>query len=76
LRLLVATIVLDGFLSSMKGSSSTNQSPSILFFFGLGVTKNTAKPNCVLKIGDNGSLNRGRSSGKLIVIKINEAKLS
>jgi hypothetical protein len=30
-----------------------------------------AKPNCILPIGDDGSLNGGRSSGKLIVIKIN-----
>ncbi len=30
-----------------------------------------AKPNCILPIGDDGSLNRGRSSGELIVIKIN-----
>jgi hypothetical protein len=30
-----------------------------------------AKPNCILPIGDDGSSNGGRSSGKLIVIKIN-----
>jgi hypothetical protein len=32
---------------------------------------NAAKPNCILPIGDAGSSNGGRSSGKLIVIKIN-----
>ncbi len=35
-----------------------------------------AKPYSILSIGDDGSLNGGRSSGKLIVIKINEAQLS
>jgi hypothetical protein len=30
-----------------------------------------AKPDCILPIGDDGSLNGGRSSGELIVIKIN-----
>ncbi len=30
-----------------------------------------AKPDCILPIGDNGSLNGGPSSGKLIIIKIN-----
>ncbi len=38
-------------------------------FFWLGVTNNAAKPNCVVPIGDNGSLYEGCSSGKLIVIK-------
>jgi hypothetical protein len=32
---------------------------------------NAAEPNCILPIGDNGSLNGGRSFGKLIVIEIN-----
>ncbi len=32
---------------------------------------NDAKPNCILPIGDDGSLNGGRSSGELIVIEIN-----
>ncbi len=44
--------------------------------FGLGVTNNAAKPNCVVPTGDNGSLYEGCSSGKLIVIKINETQLS
>ncbi len=30
-----------------------------------------AKPNCILPIGDDGSLNGGHSSGELIVMKIN-----
>jgi hypothetical protein len=30
-----------------------------------------AEPNCILPIGDDGSLNGGRSSGKLIIIEIN-----
>jgi hypothetical protein len=63
--------MLDGFLSSTKGLSSTNWSPSQLFFLGLGVMNNAAKPNCILPIGNNGSLNGGHSSGKLIVIEIN-----
>jgi hypothetical protein len=40
------------------------------------VTNNAAKPNCILPTGDNAVSNEGRSSGKLIVIKINEALLS
>ncbi len=40
-------------------------------FFGLGVMNDAAKPNCILLIGDDGSLNGGCSSGELIVIKIN-----
>jgi hypothetical protein len=47
-----------------------------IIFFGLGVTNDAAKPNCALPIGEDGSSNDGRSSGKLIVIKINEAQLS
>jgi hypothetical protein len=70
------TIVLDSFLLSMKGSSSTNRSPSPLLFFELGVTNNAAKPDCVLPIEDDGSSNEGLSSGELIVIKINEKQLS
>jgi hypothetical protein len=35
-----------------------------------------AKPDCVLPIGDDGSLNGGCSSNKLIIIKINDAQLS
>jgi hypothetical protein len=30
-----------------------------------------AKPDCILPIGDDGSSNGGRSSGELIIIKIN-----
>jgi hypothetical protein len=40
-------------------------------FFWLGVMNDAAKPDCIIPIWDDGSLNRGRSSGKLIVIKIN-----
>ncbi len=40
-------------------------------FFGLGVMNDAAKSDCILPIGDDGSLNGGRFSGKLIVIKIN-----
>jgi hypothetical protein len=58
-------------LSSMKGLSSTNWSPYPWFLFGLGVMNNAAKPNCILPIGDGGSLNGGHSSGELIVIQIN-----
>jgi hypothetical protein len=32
---------------------------------------NAAKPDCTLPIGDDGSLNEGRSSDKLMVTKIN-----
>ncbi len=46
-----------------------------IIFFGLGVTNNAAKPNCVVPTGDDGSLYEGHSSGKLIVIKINETQL-
>jgi hypothetical protein len=42
-----------------------------MVFFGLGVMNDTAKPDCTLPIGDKGSSNGGRSSGELIVIKIN-----
>ncbi len=47
-----------------------------IIFFRLGVTKDAAKINCILPLGDNGSLNRGFSASKLIVIEINEAVLS
>jgi hypothetical protein len=63
--------MLDGFLLSMKGLSLMNWSPSPWFFFGLGVMNDAAKPDCILPIGEGGSLNGGRSSGKLIFIKIN-----
>jgi hypothetical protein len=36
------------------------------------VTNGAAKLDCILPKGDNGSLNEGHSSDKLIVIKINE----
>ncbi len=39
--------------------------------FGLGVMNDAAKPNCILPIGDDGSLNGGRSSSKLIIVEIN-----
>ncbi len=71
-----ATIVLDGFLLLIKGLSSTNRLPFPSFYFGLGVTNDTAKPNFVVTTGDDGSLYEGCSSGKLIVIKINETQLS
>ena len=41
-----------------------------MVFFGLGVMNNDAKPDCILPIGDNGSLNGGCSSSELIAIKI------
>jgi hypothetical protein len=47
-----------------------------ILFFGLGVTNNAANPNSVLPIGDDGSSYDDSSSGKLIVININETKLS
>jgi hypothetical protein len=40
------------------------------------VTNDAAKPDCVIPIEDDGSSNEGHSSGKLIVIKINENKHS
>jgi hypothetical protein len=43
-------------------------------FFGLGVMNNAVKPDCVLPIEDNGSSNGDRSSGKVIIIKINEVE--
>jgi hypothetical protein len=55
----------------MKGLSLTHWSPSPWFCFGLGVMNNAAKPNCILQIRDDGSLNGGCSSGELIFIKIN-----
>ncbi len=35
------------------------------------VMNDAAKPDCILPIGDDGSLNGGRSFGELVVIKIN-----
>jgi hypothetical protein len=48
--------------------------PPLLPFFGLGVTKDAAKPDCLLPIGDNGSSNGLCSSGQFIV-EMNEAQL-
>jgi hypothetical protein len=42
-----------------------------IIFFGLDVTNNAAKPNCIDPTGDTGSLYEGCFSGKLIVIEIN-----
>ncbi len=47
-----------------------------IIFFGLGVTNNAAKPDCILPTGDDSSSYEGCSSGKLFVIKINETLLS
>ncbi len=47
-----------------------------IIFFGLGVTNDAAKPDCIRPTGDDGSLYDGCSSGELIVIKINETLLS
>ena len=55
----------------MEGLSSTNWSPSPWFFFGLGVMNGAAKPDCILPIGDDGSLNGGCSFGELIIIEFN-----
>ncbi len=71
-----AAIVLDGFLLSMKDLSSTAWSAFPSGFFGLGVTNKAAKPDCVLPIGDNGSLYDDCSSGELIVMIVNETQLS
>jgi hypothetical protein len=65
----ITAVVLDGFLSLMKGSSSTARLPFPSIFFGLGVTIEAAKPDCVLPIVDNGSLYKNRSSGNLIFMK-------
>ncbi len=43
----------------------------LIFFFWLGVMNDAAKPDCILPIGDDGSLNEGCSSGELISTKIN-----
>jgi hypothetical protein len=65
----ITAVMMDGFLSSMKGSSSTAWLPFLFVFFGLGVTIEAAKPDCILPIGDDGSLYKNHSSGKLIVMK-------
>jgi hypothetical protein len=43
--------MLDGFLLLMKGLSLTNQLLSPSFFFGLGVTNNAVKPDCIPPTG-------------------------
>ncbi len=40
------------------------------------MTNKAAKPNCVLPIGDDGSMYEDRSSGELIVIIINETRVA
>ncbi len=67
-----AANVLNDFLSLMYGSSSTTQSAFPSNFFGLGVTNKAAKSDCVLPIGDDGSMYEDCSSGELIVMIINE----
>ncbi len=47
-----------------------------IIFFGLSVTNNAVKPDCIVPMGDDGSLYEGHSSGELIIIKINETLLS
>jgi hypothetical protein len=71
IKLPFATVMLDDFLSSMKGLSLTNRSPSPSFFFQLGAMNDAAKPICILPIGDNGYSNQGPSFSELIVIEIN-----
>jgi hypothetical protein len=39
-----------------------------IIIFGLGVTNDATKPDCILPTGDNGSSYEGHSFGKLIVI--------
>jgi hypothetical protein len=68
-----STVVLDGFLLSLEGSSSMNLSPPLLPFLDL-VSQKTLPSLIASFIGDNGSSNGLCSSGKLIV-KINEAQL-
>jgi hypothetical protein len=65
----ITAIVLNGFLLSMKGLSLTARLPFPSVFFGLGVTIEAAKPDCILPIGDDGSLYKNRSSGELNVMK-------
>jgi hypothetical protein len=65
------------WLSLINERSVINESVAVsIVYFRLGVTNDAAKPNCILPIGDNGSLNEGCSSSELIVIKINETQLS
>ncbi len=70
------TIVQDTFcnrcarwLSLLDERFVINESVAVsIIFFGLGVTNNAAKPDCILPTWDDGSLYEGRSSGKLAVI--------
>ncbi len=62
-------LVNEGFVTNSSGGFS-------IHFFGLGVTNKAAKPNCILPIGDDGSLYNDCSSGKLIFMIINETQLS
>jgi hypothetical protein len=73
-KVFFSTVVLNGFLLLMNGSSLTILSLLLSFFFELGVTKDAAKSNCVLPIGDDGSLN-GRCSSSELIVKINKAQL-
>jgi hypothetical protein len=63
-------------LLMIKDLSLTNWLLFPSFFFGLGVTNNATKPDCIFPTGDDGSLYEDPSSGKLIVIKNNETQLS
>jgi hypothetical protein len=73
-KCILGTVMLDGFLSSTKRSSSMNLSPPPLPFFRLGVTKETAKPEFFLAIGDDVSSSVLCSTGELMFEK-NEAHL-
>jgi hypothetical protein len=42
-----------------------------IIFFGLGVTNDATKLNCVVPTGDDGSSYESHFSGKLIVMKLN-----
>jgi hypothetical protein len=69
-----STVMLDGFLLLKKWSFLMNWLPPPLPFFGLGVTKDAAKPEFILSIGDNGSCN-GLCPSHELIIKINEVQL-
>ncbi len=43
-----------------------------MVLFGLGVMNDAAEFNCILPIGDDGSLNGGCSFGELIIIEFSE----
>ncbi len=65
--------MLNGYVS---GGLCDGRSILSSIFFGLGVTNDAAKPNCILPIGNDGSSYDDCSSGELIVININETQLS